>query len=233
MDVDVLLFDVGGTVFDWHTAICESVSSAPNPELRALDADAFSTAWREQSMIECYEIAERQKPWRPFDAWLTTSLDLVLHQFGADGISRDDRARLRDGWSRMPVWPEVAESIERLRERFFVAPHTVLGLAPVAFSSKAAGLTWDAIISCDGLGATKTDPESYARALQVIGRDPASVCFVAAHPRDLRSAAEHGMRTAYTVARLHDYGDDYDDTGADLEFDVVTADLAELADELT
>lgn len=109
----------------------------------------------------------------------------------------------------------------------------MIGLAPVAFSSKAAGLTWDAIISCDGLGATKTDPESYARALGVIGLDPSRVCFVAAHPLDLRGAAEHGMRTAYTVARLHDYGDDYEDTGFDQEFDVVAGDFAELADKIT
>ena len=132
----------------------------------------------------------------------------------------------------MPVWPEVPGAFARLRERFFIAPHTVLGLAPVAFSSKAAGLVWDAIITCSALGATKTNPESYARALQVIGRDAERVCFVAAHPIDLRSAAEHGMRTAYTVARLHDYGDDYEDTGFDREFDLVAADFAELADKL-
>ena len=233
MDVDVLLFDVGGTVFDWRTAISETVSSAPNDELRALDARAFSAAWREQSMIECYEIADHVRPWRPFDDWLQTSLDVVLARFGVAGISPDDRAWLCRGWSRMPVWPEVPESFARLRERFFIAPHTVLGLAPVAFSSKAAGLTWDAIISCDSLGATKTDPESYARALRVIGCDAARVCFVAAHPSDLRAAAAHGMRTAYTVARLHDYGDDYEDTGFDREFDLVAPDFAHLADELT
>ena len=82
MDVDVLLFDVGGTVFDWRTAIAETVSRSRTGELRALDAEAFSSAWREQSMIECYEIAEHEQPWRPFDAWLNTSLDTVLSQFG-------------------------------------------------------------------------------------------------------------------------------------------------------
>ncbi len=233
MDVDVLLFDVGGTVFDWRTAIAAAVTDSQHHDLRALDAEAFSSAWREQSMIEMYEIADRKKPWRPFDDWLRTSLEVVLERFGVAHVSTEDRAALCGGWSRMPVWPEIPESFVRLRERFFIAPHTVLGLAPVAFSSKAAGLTWDAIISCDGLGATKTDPESYARALAVIGLDPARVCFVAAHPIDLRAAAAHGMRTAYTVARLHDYGDEYEDTGFDREFDVVAGDFADLADAIT
>lgn len=233
MEVDVLLFDVGGTVFDWRTAISQTVPSARTDELRRLDAEAFSAVWREQSMIECYEIAEHERPWRSFDAWLNNSLDTALERFGVGDITPADRAWLYSAWSRMAVWPDVPDSFARLRERFFIAPHTVLGLAPVAFSSKTAGLTWDAIISCDGLGATKTDPESYARALEVIRLDPSRVCFVAAHPRDLRGAAEHGMRTAYTVARLHDHGDDYQDTGFDREFDVVATDFAELADLLT
>lgn len=80
MDVDVLLFDVGGTVFDWRTAIAETVASAPSSDLRALDAGAFSSAWREQSIVERYEIAYHEKPWRTFDAWLNTSLDVVLER---------------------------------------------------------------------------------------------------------------------------------------------------------
>ena len=38
------------------------------------------------------------------------------------------------------------------------------------------------------------------------------------------------MRTAYVVARLHDYGDDYEDRGFASEFDFVAEDFTHLAD---
>ena len=38
------------------------------------------------------------------------------------------------------------------------------------------------------------------------------------------------MKTAYVVARLRDYGDDYEDTGFAEEFDIVARDFTDLAD---
>ena len=133
----------------------------------------------------------------------------------------------------MPVWPEVPESFTRLRERFFLAPHTVLGLAPVAFSSKDCRLD----VGCDHqLRRARCDqdrPGELRTRTQGDWTGPWT-CGVSSLriQVDLRAAAKHGMRTAYTVARLHDYGDDYDDTGFDQEFDVIAADFAELADTL-
>ncbi len=40
------------------------------------------------------------------------------------------------------------------------------------------------------------------------------------------------MKTAYIVAQLHDYGDDYEDTGFAAEFDLVAEDFTHLADLL-
>lgn len=58
------------------------------------------------------------------------------------------------------------------------------------------------------------------------------VCFVAAHPGDLRAAQKHGMKTAYVIARLFDYGDDYEDRGFAEEFDYVAEDFTHLAELL-
>jgi len=157
-------------------------------------------------------------------------LDKTCVDLGVAGLSDDDRQTLLRAWEAMPVWPEVRDGIARLRRKFFVAPHTILSLRTAAFSSKNAGVTWDAIVSCDALRAMKDNPESYARALSAIGRSGEQVCFVAAHPNDLRAARAHGMKTAYVVARLHDYGDDYEDTGFAQEFDIVADDFAHLAD---
>lgn len=232
MDVDVLLFDVGGTVFDWNTAIVEALAAAEFVRSARIDRAAFSSAWRERSMIEMYAIADLTAPWRPFGEFIETSLDAILADFGLDAITVEDRKRLRSAWCRMPVWPGAREALEALRTRYFVAPHTIIGLAEIAFSSKRAGVAWDCIISCDSLGVTKTNPASYAAALDVLGVPADRVCFVASHPVDLRAARAHGMKTAYVVAQLHDYGDDYVDTGFTDEFTVVAEDFADLARQL-
>lgn len=230
MDVDALLLDVGGTVFDWKSAVSSTLDGVQSQALQGLDSDDFSTGWRTRSLIEIEAIADGTAPWRPFDPVLKSSLEQILSDLGIDRIPDCDRCALLAAWEAMPVWPEVPAAIARLRTKFFVAPHTILSLRAAAFSSKRAGVTWDAIVTCDALGATKLNPESYARALATIGRPAERVCFIAAHPSDLRAAKAHGMKTAYVVARLHDYGDAYEDTGFADEFDLVADDFAGLAE---
>jgi len=230
VDAEVILFDVGGTVFDWRTAVTAALDLSEAQSLRSVDPETFGAHWRQQSLIEIEAIADETAPWRPFDPVLESSLDHTLTELGLGGVSDQDRTMLLTAWEVMPVWPEVPEALARLRRRFFIAPHTILSLRVTAFSSRKAGLAWDAVLSCDALGATKPNPRSYDRALAAIGRPAERVCFAAAHPSDLRAARARGMKTAYIVARLHDYGDDYSDTGFANEFDLVAENFSHLAD---
>lgn len=230
MEVEAVLLDVGGTVFDWKAAILSALNQNKPQSFRNIDPNDFGAQWRKQSLIEVEAIADETSSWRPFDPVLESSLDKTFDNLGIDGVSDRDRQMLLKAWEEMPVWPEVPGGIERLHRRYFVAPHTILSLRVAAFSSKKAGVTWDAIVSCDALGATKLNSQSYARALVTIGRPAEKVCFVAAHPSDLRAAQAHGMKTAYVVARLHDYGDAYEDTGFADEFDLVAENFTHLAE---
>ncbi len=230
MDVEVILFDVGGTVFDWRAAVTAALESTESRDLRSVDPETLGAQWRKQSLIEIEAIANETAPWRPFDTVLESALEHTVADLGLGVVSEPDRVTLMTAWEKMPVWPEVPEALARLRRRFFIAPHTILSLRTAAFSSRKAGITWDAIISCDALGSTKLNPQSYARALAAIGRTAEKVCFAAAHPSDLRAARAQGMRTAYVVARLHDYGDEYTDTGFADQFDVVADNFTHLAD---
>ena len=233
MDVEALLFDVGGTVFDWSRAVSSALQDLGNETWGGVDGESFGAEWRKQSLIEIMAVAEESAPWRPFQEVLESSLDRTLGLFAVPALAPRDRQALLAAWEVMPVWPEVPAALSRLRQRYFVAPHTILSLRAAAFSSRSAGLTWDAVISCDALGATKPNPESYRRALALLGRPAERVCFVAAHPGDLRAARQHGMKTAYVVARLEDYGDDYEDRGFAQEFDLVAEDFTDLAAQMT
>ena len=67
MDVEVLLFDIGGTVFDWRSTVINALEVSDSADLRSVDKEAFSEAWRKQSLIEAEAIANLQADWRPFD----------------------------------------------------------------------------------------------------------------------------------------------------------------------
>ncbi len=232
MDVEALLFDIGGTVFDWQTAIVDAITSIDIDERYGIDAQDFAQAWRRQSLVKVEAMADQLSPCRPFDQVLQTTLDTTLLALGHATMSQNDRVALIAAWDKMPAWPETPDALSRLRQQYFIAPHTILSLRNAALSSKRAGINWDAIISCDALGAIKPNPESYRLALQAIGQPAGCVCFVASHPGDLRAARAAGMRTAYVVARLEDYGDCYDEDGYAEEFDLVADDFTDLANQL-
>ena len=232
MQVDVLLFDIGGTVFDWQSAIAEAVKSIDADNQLQLDPITFAQTWRRQSLIKAEAMADESVPVRPFDQVLQTTLDTTLLALDRSSMSQNDRVRLIDAWDSMPAWPGTAEALRRLRQDYFIAPHTILSMRVAASSSKAAGIDWDAIISCDALQAVKPNPESYRRALQALGRTAEQVCFVASHPGDLRAASSMGMKTAYVVAQLEDYGDRYDEGSYAEEFDLVADNFEDLARQL-
>ncbi len=232
MTIKALLFDVGGSVFDWRSAIVQAVGLTVSPQVRALDAEAFSHLWREKSLIEMYDIAEQRVPWCSFDSFMLSSLDDTLASFGVEQISPADRRTLALAWSNMPAWPEIPAALKRLRTNFLVAPHTILGTGPVARSSKAAGLTWDAIISCDLLRVTKTHPDSYRLAVTELGFEIDEVCYVAAHASDLRVVRDLGLMTAYVESRLDEYAEDPGGTDYRGEFDVIARDYNDLADQM-
>lgn len=231
-NVEVLLFDIGGTVFDWRAAIVDAIKSVDADGKYDIDAADFADHWRQQSLAKVEAMARGDAPWRPFDQILQTTLDTTLIKQGCSSMSQLDRARLIAAWDALPAWPDIAEPLRRLRQHYFIAPYTILSLRATAFSSKKAGIDWDAIISCDALQAYKLDSESYRRALRSIGKSAEQVCFVASHPGDLRAAKAAGMRTAYLQARLEDKGECYDEGGYQDEFDLVAKDWNDLAQKL-
>ncbi|MFW2334356.1 hypothetical protein [Ilumatobacter sp.] len=229
-DVECLLFDVGGSIFDWQTAIVRSLDRVDSTTLGALDPQTFASTWRRRSLMHMYAIATERVPWRPFDEFIVLALTEALDEHEVGSISASDRSTLERAWRAMPVWPEVVPSIARLKTRYVVAPHTILSLAAVAHSSKIAGLDWDAIVSCDAIKVTKTNPDSYLGAARTIGFDVDRICYVAAHTSDLDVASGLGLRTAFVQPRLDEYGEE--PTGAVDRFDVFAVDYADLADQL-
>ncbi len=230
--VKFLLFDVGGTVFDWMTAVETALEPLAPPGYGAAERHRFAVDWRAGFFAHYGDVLAGKRPWADAEEITNVVLGDLLAARPEIVLSQDQRDDLARAWQAMPSWPDRRDGIARLREDYMVLPFTLLTWAMVAGSSKVSGIVWDGILSCDLLGVYKPAPESYRRVSEILRASRDRMMMVAAHPSDLDAAAAEGMRTAYVLPRLKDPGEDYRDRGFAERFDIVAEDFVALAERL-
>ena len=231
-NVAALLFDVGGTVFDWHTTIRDEVLERARSSAAEVDGAGLANAWRTRMFELLAEVRAGRLPWMNADALHRRALDDVLPRFPALALSPAERDKLNNVWHRLRAWQDAPAAIERLRSRYTVVVLTVLSWSIVVDSSKVSGISWDGILSCEFLGHYKPDPEAYRSGASLLRAEPGSCMMVAAHLWDLRAAAAAGLRTAY-VPRPGERGPGNDpDLSPQPDMDINASNFTDLARRL-
>jgi len=87
-DVQLLLFDVFGTVVDWRASVAREVEALG----LGLDGAAFADAWRRRYLPSMQAVREGQRPWVNLDGLHRENLEAVLERFGV--ANRLDEAAL-------------------------------------------------------------------------------------------------------------------------------------------
>ena len=234
MDVRALIFDVFGTVVDWRGGVIRdgAALTARTPG-HTVDWPAFADAWRGRYVPSMNRVRTGELPWTNLDGLHRVSLDELLTEFGADGLTEDDRAYLVGAWHRLDPWQDSVAGLTRLKARYTIAPLSNGHVALLVNMAKRAGLPWDLVLSAELVHAYKPDAAAYRSAPELLGLHPGEVMMVAAHLDDLAAARSQGLRTAY-VRRPLEWGP----TGTapeprpQDELDHVVDSLTELADHL-
>ena len=196
-NIKALTFDVGGTVFDWHSGIRDELQRLADGRGVEIDVPAATNEWRFGMFQHLGRVRSGELPWMNADELHRLALDDVAERHPQLDLSPSDRDELNTIWHRLPVWPDFPGALEGLRSRYTVVVLTVLSWALVVDSSKAGGLSWDGVLSCEFLGHYKPDREAYEAGAKMLGLAPEQVMMVAAHPGDLRAAMVAGFRSAY------------------------------------
>ncbi len=217
--IRALTFEVGGTVFDWHSTIRDELQSLARKRDAELDAPAFANQWRRRMFQLRGKVRAEELPWMNADERHRMAIDDVAPDHPTLELSAADRDELTMAWHRMNVWPDFPSALEALRTRYTVTILTVLSWAIAVDSSKNGGLSWDGIMSCEFIGHYKPEPEAYQGAAKLLGLRPEQCMMVAAHPTDLRAAMAAGMRSAY-VPRVES-----NDLGSEEEFPLADLDV--------
>lgn len=234
--IKALTFDTGGTVLDWHSGFRDAFAEAGARHGLSRDWGALANELRRRSLGAMLDLGRDAPPAHNVDDAHRFCLDAILSENGLESF--DDQDRQAIAWTAphdFVAWPDVQDGLARLRSAYIVASFTLLSYRLIIDTSRRNGLTWDAVLSCEGMGVYKILPEAYHRAAAYLQLDPAECLMVACHPLDLDAAQKVGFRTAL-VRRADEWGPNPEDrtemppTGTyDVEVDSFTA----LADALT
>jgi len=228
-----LLFDIFGTVVDWRSSIIrEGQLLQQRLALPAQDWASFADDWRAGYQPAMQQVRSGALPWTNIDGLHRRILDGLLAARSLL-LADADAAQFNRVWHRLLPWPDSVAGLYRLKQTHTIASLSNGNMALLVNMARHAGLPWDAVLSAELFNHYKPDPEVYLGAVRLLGLQPAEVMMVAAHPSDLRAAAECGLATAY-VPRPLEYG-----PGGRMEacqpgeFTLVASDLCDLARQLS
>jgi 2-haloacid dehalogenase len=223
--VTTLVFDVMGTVVDdsvadQTAATLERHGLAPEAG-RALAQDTDRLLGRLMD-----DVRLGRSPWRSHLRLRESALRAALTGIGIAEPPADLVPELASAIGRLQPWPDSPAALAQLRDRFTVVALSNADPGEIAAFSRHGGLAWHLALSSALVGSFKPDPAVYSLVPTALGVPAARLLMVAAHPWDLRAAAEQGLRTAY-IARPGAEKPRSDDV-----FDLIVNNLTELAEQL-
>lgn len=195
--IRALVFDVFGTVVDWHSSVVGEVERLARSKGMQVDGAQFADGWRAGYAPAMNRVRTGNLPWTKLDDLHRLILDGLLPQFGMTSLSPAEIDHLNRVWHRLRPWPDAVSGLTRLKTRFVIAPLSNGNIALMTNLAKFGGLPWDCVLGAELVRRYKPDREVYQSAADFLGLRVDEVMMVAAHVPDLRAAKGVGLRTAF------------------------------------
>ena len=230
--VEVLLFDVFGTVVDWRTSLQRWLQSFGRENNLQADWSALVDDWRAAYQPSMERVRQGERPYVTLDVLHRESLDVLLENYGLRGMLESDTREMARAWRWLDPWPDTVAGLTRLKRNYVIGTLSNGGVGLLVDMAKSHSLPWDVVLSADVFKRYKPDAGVYLGAAELLGRPTSALMLVAAHNNDLAAARSHGYRTAF-VARPTEYGPrQKKDFGPEDAWDYVASSLEELAEKL-
>lgn len=185
------VFDAYGTLFDFASAAagCRDVLGDRTGPL--------TTLWRDKQLQYSWLRAVQG---RHADFWQVTSdaLDYALDTLGIAEAGL--RERLMGLYRRLGTFPEVPETLRRLKERGFTTAILSNGTPEMLASAvdhAGIGPLLDAVLSVEEAGVYKPDPRVYRLAVERLGVPAGAIAFQSSNSWDAHAASAFGMRVVW------------------------------------
>jgi 2-haloacid dehalogenase len=230
--VKALVFDVFGTVVDWHGSVAREVRELARAKGLRINSVKFAKAWRAGYRPAMDRVRCGEAPFEKIDVIHRAILEDVLKQFKIATLAEDEKAHLNLAWHRLKPWPDSVRGLKRLKSKFIIATLSNGNTGLLVDMAKHGGLPWDCVFSSDTFKLFKPDPGMYLGAAGALSLKPEEVMMVAAHKADLRAAAQCGLKTAFVKRPLEHGGGGTPDLASEPEFTINAISFLDLADQL-
>lgn len=228
-DVDVLVFDVFGTVVDWRGSIIAEGEAIWQAEGLRFNWGAFADLWRAGYQPAMDRIRRGEAAWATIDTLHRRILDELLDRFGVDHLTEAQKDDLNRIWHRLNPWPDAVEGLNRLRQRYTITTLSNGNMSLLVELSKRGRLQWDCVLSSELARHYKPDPQTYQMVCELLDVPPERALMVASHQGDLIASRATGMKTAF-VRRPLEYGPDGTPETPDEAVDLVVDDFIHLSE---
>src|SRR6218665_3310841 len=199
-DVQVLAFDVFGTVVDWHGSIVREMQAL----YPAVDGNAFGLAWRARYQPALARVRAGAQGWAVLDELHRAMLEEILPRFGLAHLSEAERRQLSRVWQRLDARPDSVAGLARLKTRFIITTLSNGNIGLLTRMAKRAGLPWDCVLSAESFQAYKPSPAVYrglARGRGAMGCTPVACWIWRGSWAADHSMAESSVRFAGAACR--------------------------------
>jgi len=163
-DFAALSFDCYGTLIDWETGLRTALQSIA--DLTPTDSPVTVDTLLE-TYADAESTAERAFPTAPYP-------EIIAHAAIATGtahgiiVPEAVAAQIGASVPEWPAFPDSAEALARLTQRFKLIILSNVDRTSFAASNAKLGVTFDAIYTAEDIGSYKPDPRNFAYLLDHI-----------------------------------------------------------------
>jgi 2-haloacid dehalogenase len=228
-DFRVLTFDCYGTLIDWETGILAVLRPwAERAGISATDAEILG------AFGEAESAAEHDLPTAIYPEILRETHARMAKHFGvaSDASAADLLGKSVGDW---PAFADTTDALRRLQRRFKLIVVSNVDRESFARTQKRLGITFDAVVTAEEVGAYKPDAKMFLRAMEVakgFGAERENILHVAQSLyHDHVPAKTLGLKTIWVrrPSKRGEFGATKD-PGVDVKPDLVVHSMKELAD---
>jgi len=158
---DALTFDCYGTLIDWEAGILAGLRPA---------VEAAGVGASDDELLEVYAAFEAEAeagPYRRYREILADGLRRVATHYGLE-LAASQAAAFGDSVGEWPAFPDSAEALARLHERFRLGVITNCDDDLFARSAARLETAFDWVVTAESVGSYKPNPRNFEAAIKRI-----------------------------------------------------------------